>query len=233
MEIDDERIRLAVENTEVLRLPKQSLATFGTTVVNYFLLSQPVYADMVTGEETVIREGTVSSEKPRIVTPHYLTRLEGFGEDARKYLNMVMSQFGPNAPGLLYSYKNEHRNMTIVSDGLKVVVGRLNEKIDKDGDRLSAIIKGVDELWDVSLLKFISEMTEGSLMSNLVELGGRGLLDMDSSGVPRDARYRIEMLFQEVAKGDHDPSELKKELDRWGLFPEYEDRFLNLFRRGR
>ena len=145
----------------------------------------------------------------------------------------MVERFGPRAPGLLYSYKNELKGLTILSDRLDIVAGRLSEKIDREGDRLAAIIKGVDELWDVSLLKFITELTEGSLRSNLAELGRMGLLDMDSSGIPRDARYRIEDLFKQVMRGECDPAKLKRELDRWDLFPEYEDRFLNLFRRGR
>ena len=57
------------------------------------------------------------------------------------------------------------------------------------------------------------------------------LRDMDSSGVPREARLRIEELFRFVQKGELSPSDLKLEIDRWGLFREYEDRFLGLFRR--
>ena len=234
MDIEGRRLRHAVRQTKVLRLPRQSLATFGTTNVHYYLLTKPIYselADLANTEETVIREGKVSAERPRIVTPSYLTRIEGFGENARRYLDVVISQYGPHVPGLLYSYKNEPTEMTIVSDELDVVAGRLNERIDREGEGLSAIIRGVDELWDVSLLKFISELTEGSLRSNLSELGTRGLLEVDQAGIPRDARYGIEILFQRVAKGESDPSELKKELDRWDLFPEYEDRFLNLFRK--
>lgn len=42
---------------------------------------------------------------------------------------------------------------------------------------------------------------------------------------------KIEELFQ-AAKGDRSKSfELKKELDRSGLFKEYEDRFLDLFKK--
>lgn len=237
MEIRDERIRYALDNTEVLRLPKQQLATFGTTCVNYYLLTEPVYIELVhtsaKKEETIIREGKVSSERPRIVTPSYLINLEGFGENARGYLEMVIREYGPHAPGLFYNYKNEPNPeaLSIVSDPLPVVAGTINEKIDKEGNRLAAIIKGVDELWDVSLLKFIKELTEGSLKSNILELSRRGLLDIDRAGVPMDARYRIEELFRQVERGESDPSTLKSELDRWELFPEYEDRFLSLFRK--
>jgi len=231
LEVGDEQIRHAIKNTAVLRLPSQSLATFGTTNVDYYLLTRPVYAEMVQGQETVIREGKVTAQRPQIVTPSYLTRLEGFGDNARKYLDLLMREYGPHAPGLLYTYKNQPTETSIVSDGLAVVAGRLNERIDREGNRLAAIIQGVDELWDVSLLKFIRELSEGSLRSNLAELGSRGLLDVDEAGVTRDARYRIELLFQQVGSGEREPSELKKELDRWELFSEYEDRFFNLFRR--
>lgn len=231
MEVGDEQIRYAIQNTAVLRLPSQSLATFGTTNIDYYLLTRPVYADMVQGQETVIREGKVSAQRPQIVTPSYLTRLEGFGDNARRYLELLMREYGPHAPGLLYTYKNQPKETSIVSDGLVAVAGKLNERIDREGNRLAAIIQGVDELWDVSLLKFIRQLTEESLTSNLAELGSRGLLDVDEAGIPRDARYRVEVLFQQVADGDREPAELKKELDRWGIFPEYEDRFFNLFRR--
>lgn len=231
MQTDDGRIRDAVNQTQVLRLPKQTLATFGTTVINYYLLTEPIYSEMVKGEETVIREGRVSSERPRVVTPYYLTKLEGFGESAKRYLDMIIQQYGLHMPGLYYNYKNEHKDLLIVSDSIDVVIGRLNEKIDKDKDNLAAIIKGVDELWDVSLLKFISEMTQGSLRSNVEEMNSVGLLGIDAAGVPQEARYRIEMMFIDVARGDREPHELKEELDRWGVYPQYEDRFLGMFRR--
>lgn len=230
MEIDDERIAYAIAKTEILRFPKQTLATFGTTNICYYVVTEPSYSELV-GEvrETVVREGRVIAERPRVVTPAYLFNLEGFGEYATRYLERTRQEYGPHAPGLFYTYKNEQGELTIVSDELDAVVDRLNAKIDKEGDPLCTIIKGVDELWDVSLLKFIRDITEGSVRSQVWDLGTRGLLDIDPSGIPRDARYRVEELFEQVKKGEADPSELKKELDSWNLFWEYEDRFLSLF----
>lgn len=230
MEFGDEEIRDAIQRTSVLRFPGQALATFGTTNVDYYLLTTPVY-EQATAAETVIREGKVSAARPQIVTPSYLTRLEGFGDNARKYLDLVMQEYGPHTPGLLYTYKNEPRETSVVSDGLDVVAGRLNDRIEKEGNKLAAVIRGVDELWDVSLLKFIRELTEGSVRSNIAELGSKGLLDIDHAGVPRDARHRIELLFHQVEMGEREPLDLKRELDRWELFNEYEDRFLGLFHR--
>jgi proteasome assembly chaperone (PAC2) family protein len=49
--------------------------------------------------------------------------------------------------------------------------------------------------------------------------------------VPQEVLDKIEYMFQR-AEGDLSKAgELKKELDRWGIFQEYEDRFLDLFGR--
>ena len=234
MDIDDDRIREAVKQTEILRPPKRNLATFGTTNVYYYLVTEPAYSELVKSvAETVIREGRVIAERPKIVTPYYLSHLEGFSSEAKKYLDMLIKTQGANAPGLFYSYKNEPKELNIVSDNLLAVVDKLNAKIDKRGDPLTSIIRGQDELWDVSLMKFIYEMTRSSIPDNVMQMEARGLLDMDSSGISSDTRIRIEELFNLVSKGELEPSELKKELDRWGLFEEYEDRFFTLFKKGR
>jgi len=234
MEVDDERIRDAVRQTEILRLPKQSLSTFGMTNIYYYLVAEPVYTELVGNvAETVIREGRVIAERPKIVTPYYLSRLEGFSSDARKYFDMLLRIHGPNAPGLFYAYRNEPKELNIVSDDLLSVVDKLNAEIDKRGDPLTSIIKGKDELWDVSLMKFIYEMTRSSLKDNLLQMGSKGLLDIDSSGIPADARLRIEALFGQVSQGEVEPAELKAELDRWNVFDEYEDRFFGIFKKGR
>ena len=233
MDIYDEKIREAVERTEILRAPKQSLLTFGTTNIYYYLVTEPAYSELINNvAETVIREGRVIAEKPKIVTPYYLSGLEGFSADARRYFDALVKNYGPNIPGLLYAYRNEPKELNIVSDNLLSVVEKLNAGIDKRGDPLAAIIKGPDELWDVSLIKFIFEMTRSSLQDNIREMGASGLLDIDTKGIPTDARLRIEELFRKVARGETDPGELKAELDRWNLFDEYEDRFLGIFRKG-
>ena len=234
MDIDDERIREAVKRTEILRAPKQSLATFGTTNIYYYLVTEPVYSELVKNvTETVVREGRVIAEKPRIVTPYYLSRLEGFSSEARRYFEALIKAHGPDAPGLFYTYKNEPKELNIVSDNLLSVVDKLNAEINKRGDPLTSIIKGEDEFWDVSLMKFIYEMTRSSLRNNLWQMGSRGLLDIDAGGIPVDARVRIDELFRKVSGGESEPYELKAELDRWNLFEEYEDRFLAIFKKKR
>ena len=234
MDIDDERIRDAVKHTEILRPPKQTISTFGVTNIYYYLVTEPAYSELIKSvTETVIREGRIVSEKPRVVTPYYLSRLEGFSPEARKYFDMLIRIHGASVPGLFYTYRNEPKELNIVSDNLLSVVNKLNAEIDKRGDPLTSIIKGEDALWDVSLMKFIYELTRSSLQDNLIQMGTKGLLDVDASGIPAEARLRIKELFTRVSRGEYEPNELKAELDRWGLFEEYEDRFFDIFKRKR
>ncbi len=230
----DERIEYTIKHTEILRAPKKSLYTFGTTNIYYYLVTEPAYSEFMKNvTETVIREGRVIAERPKIVTPYYLTNLEGFGSEARRYLEALAEEHGSDIRGVFYTYRNESKGLTIVSDSLLTVVANLNAEIDKRGDPLAAIIKGDDALWDVSLMKFIYEVTRSSVQDNLRQMESRGFLNIDASGIPVDARVRIDELFMKVERGDCRPGELKDELDRWGLFEEYEDRFLNIFKKRR
>ena len=80
-------------------------------------------------------------------------------------------------------------------------------------------------------MRFIHEITQKSLQENLSQLRAKGLLDVDTGGVPMDARLRIEELFKKLSQGEIEPSVLKDELERWSLFEEYQDRFFSIFRR--
>lgn len=143
----------------------------------------------------------------------------------------MLRNYGPNEPGLLYRYRNEPADMNISSNSMESVVQNISKKIDEDNNPLAAIIKGIDELWDISLMKFIHDLTRHSLSSNVMELGMRGLLDVDPSGITRHTRVQIEQLFAEAVHETAKVHELEAELLRWGLFHEYEDRFLDLFRK--
>ncbi|MCX6008476.1 MAG: hypothetical protein NTW48_00245 [Chloroflexi bacterium] len=220
----DERIQYAIEHTEVVRSPQQRLATFGSTNIYYYLVTE--LAEWV----NVVREGRVIAAKPKIVTPSYLINLEGFSLQARRFIEM-MAERDPHEPGIVYTYKNEPGEMSIVSESVGVIVDRINRQIDSQRDPLTAIIKGVEELWDVSLLKFTYELTRSSVSSNVAELERSGLLHIDAAGVPRDARNHIEELFEKTKRDSSWAPELVAELRRWSLFHEYQDRFLSLFKK--
>ena len=232
MDNAERRIFNAVCKTQVVRAPKQTLAAFGVTSIRYYLVTEPLFAEVnpLKGrDEAVVREGTVTAQRPQVVTPFYLSRMEGFGEDAAQYLEEMVREYGQDAPGLLYAYRNQDMKTSIVSGDATEVAERLHQRLDREDRRLEAVIRGVDELWDVSLLKFIFDLTSASVRSNVSELQTRGLLEMHG-GVPQQARRRIESLLNSASRGNSNPSEVKRELDRWDVFDEYQDRFLSLFK---
>ena len=223
METDD-RVRYALQNTELVRAPRQSLATFGSSVIDYYVVTELV------GNASVVRDGKVIAERPRIVTPAYLVNVEGFSDQARRYIAM-MARDHPHDSGIFYRYKNEPKGMNVVSEPVKQVISKLTSQIEEERNPLSTIIRGVEELWDVSLLMFIYELTTKSVSTNVAEFNRRGFLDMDSGGVPQGARDYIEELFEQAGRNLARAPELVAELNRWGLFGEYQDRFFALFGR--
>jgi len=226
---EEERLAQAVSRAQVLRKPKQALATFGVTNISYYILTRPAYAEE-DAAETVVRMGRVIANRPRIVTPYYLSRLDGFSADARRYFQKLIETHGADAPGIYYTYRNEPEGTDIMSNGLDDVLAKINAEIDAKNDQLTAVIRGEDTLWDVSLMKFIFEMTSASLVNNLADFQSHGLLGIEG-GVPVEARLNIEDMFLRLKEGKIEPHDLQKELERWGLFEAYQDRFLAVFRR--
>jgi hypothetical protein len=223
MEMDD-KIKYALEHTELVRAPQQSLSTFGSSVIDYYVVTELV------GNLSVVRDGKVHAERPKIVTPAYLVNVEGFSEQAKKYIAM-MARERPYESGIFYRYKNEPKGMDVVSEPAGQVISKLSSQIEEERNPLSTIIKGVEEVWDVSLLMFIYELTTKSVRTDVAEFNRRGYLDMDGSGVPQGARDYIEELFEQAGRSLSRAPELALELNRWGLFQEYQDRFFALFRR--
>ncbi|HOF02468.1 MAG TPA: hypothetical protein PLT58_00655 [Atribacterota bacterium] len=241
----DERIKYAFEHSKVLKWPKQLLSSFGSSEVNYHVLTEPVYREFTKGEaETVVREGKVSWYRPQLITPEYILRIEGFSEEAKNTLLAIASEM-PDLANILYRFhfKREVDSMSFVSGSIESVADKIAGDIDRRGDNLSAIIRGEGDLWDISLSKFILDMmTRSALQSQFPELRKKGLITYnnlgyqaiarDAQGIPLIAKKEIDTMFDMVRHGDMDPKDLKIELDRWGLFPLYQDRFFDLFKRG-
>ncbi len=235
MELPEDRFIHAIERTRILRYPRSRLATFGITNLKYFLVTEPAYKDIVQGGESegVIRDGRVIAERPAIVTPYYMLNISGFGTNARRYMEQMAQQYGPQSPGLLYAYRNEPKDTNIVGGDPSAIANRICKDLDSQNDSGTMVVVGVDELWDLSLIKAIYDITSASLAGNIQEMNAFGLLDPDPDmGVPKDAVRRIETLFRGAESGG-DVDVLKRELDRWGLFSRYQDRFLSIFRRRR
>jgi len=244
----EEKIKFAIENTEIIKQPKKFLSTYESTTIHYYILTVPFYLEFEgksAEAETIIREGRITWQKPKLITPYYIIRMEGFSEEAKKAFRMLA---GENADLALMLYRlkfiKDYDHMDIVSSSISDVIRKIDEDIEKRQDPFCAIIKGVDEFWDVSLTKFIYDLAVNSAyFSQLPELNknqlislsttGLPLLSKDSLGVPIAAKIEIENLFMLYEKGEIEANRLKEELDSWGLFEYYQDRFFNLFKKRR
>ena len=223
--------RYAVEQSWIVRFPKQHLHTFGTTNISYYVVTEPIYKDIDDSkQEGVIRSGRVIAQRPEIVTPTYAMSLQGFSPDAYDYFDQVARESGPNSPGILYQYKNESGKMDIVGGLPSEIAHKIASDLDQKQEDMAVVMVGVDEDWDVALLKFIYEFTSSSMAGNVRDMSSKGLLEPQShlGGVPGAAVKAVERMFVEVKQGAN-PEILKRELDRWGLFNYYEDKFLDLF----
>jgi len=242
----DEKIKYAIESTEVLKQPKKLLSTYDSTTIHYYILTVPFYIEFegkTRDSETVVREGRITWHKPKLITPYYIMRMEGFSEEAKKAFEMLAGESSDLAL-MLYKLRfiKDYDRMDIVSTSLDEIAKKIDGDIEKRQDPFCAIIKGIDEFWDVSLTKFIYELVINSAyFSQLPDLSANNLINLNSSGIPvisRDnhgiplaALTEIENLFKLYEKGEIEAKKLKEELDSWELFSYYQDRFFNLFKK--
>jgi hypothetical protein len=243
---DDQRIKEVLENTEILLEPDDLISTEHDTTLHYYVLSKPYYLDEFPGEgpETKVREGKITWEKPKLLTPDYMINMSGFSGEAKKAMQMIARE-NPDLAGLLYkrNYRKESISTFTINREIKAAEAKIREDIDENDENLKVIIKGIDELWDVSLMKFIQGLVlKSAYKSQLPDYEDKGFLSTNDKGysvvtrnlegLPIAASEEIEKMFEMVKNGDEDPSKLKKELDRWGVFNAYQDRFFDLFKEG-
>ena len=234
--MNNESLRQAIMATKVVLPPLLPLETFGHSLIKYYIVTKPLYAELsIAGstEDVVVREGTVRAERPRVMTPYYMRRLEGFSDAAKEYFDEIIKRDGGHAPAIFYSYKNELQKTSIINGGYDGVLHNVIKQVQDSREQRTTVITGYDEYWDASLLKFIYEMTANSLMPNIMQLGRHGLLGVDRQGVPYDARARIEKMFDDLAVDECDLNTLRDELERYSLFNEYEDRFFAVVKYGK
>ena len=173
--LNEDSFQYAVENTHVIRAPEQRIQTFGHTSFRFFLVTELM--DSV--NKVRVRDGQLEAERPQIIAPGYMQRqlLEGFGERAGEFLEWL--QHHSHDLAILkygFQFKKTAISEETVHCPLEDVVGRLKEEVERRGDPMSAIIQGVDEGWEVCLLKFAADMIQQSAPDNLHDWKRRGLL---------------------------------------------------------
>ena len=213
----------AVNNTEVLKTPRQKLETFGTTLINYMLISQNMDSNKFR-----VREGKLEAARPQILTPDAMGKipLEGFNNEEAKRYAQWMQQHAKDLRLLQYGFiiKKQDVKDYEVSDVEGQVIENVLSEYSRRKDPLAAVLTGVDEPWEVCLMKLMVDVIENSAQQNIEDFQGRNML-------PRGPKAAYQEIEDDFLAASRDPSRidyLHKKLKAAGVFEKYEDRFFAL-----
>lgn len=175
MDLTPDDFQYALESTRVVVEPRQQLATFGTSIIDYHLVTE----DMDTVNLSRVREGRIHAEKPQIISPHQISKLmlDGFGDKAQEFADSVSanpSQFAFLKYGFLFR-KDELRTYD-VHEKLDAVLDTVTERVKQQDDPLSAVITGADDGWEVCLIKFMIDLIQSSAGGHADDFRQRGML---------------------------------------------------------
>jgi hypothetical protein len=169
----EDDLQYALENTKVLVSPERRIETFGATSFHFYLVTEL----MDRASEIRIRDGRIQADRPQILTAENIAKLtlEGFGEKAQKLAEMLQSR---NSAMLKYGFqiRKDDLSENLVHDSVEAVLDRVVSQIPESLRSTSAIIHGVDEGWEVCLLKFTVEMIQQSAGRNIQDFRRKGLL---------------------------------------------------------
>jgi hypothetical protein len=102
---------------------------------------------------------------------------EGFGEQAQAFdewlrrnaLDLSFLKYG-------FSFRKSDVTESVVHDPLQVVQDRVVKREIDSGNPSSAVIVGVEDTWEICLLRFTLEMIQKSQGINIFDFKRRGLL---------------------------------------------------------
>lgn len=174
--LDEAAGTYAMKNTCVLYLPDRRIDSFGDTSFNFCLLSEPL--DEV--GHCRIRTGKVEAGCPRILRPEGLRQIEteGFGPDAARFFDL-MAGLGIRIQALLrygFRFCRSAVQEEYLHEDIREVSDRVVKEALSSGDPFRAVIVGVDDTWEVSLLYFMLEIIQKSHDINIFDYKRRGLI---------------------------------------------------------
>ncbi len=230
MTVNRDDIWYAAKQTKILHAPEKKIETFGETKVHYYVVT-----DLLdTVGQARIRDGIIEAKRPRLITPDYLARklTDNFGSEAEEYAEWLVNsgqalrflEYG------LYLHKEEYQEEIVSGDSRSVGENIVRQK-EGDAEGPCVVMVGVDDLWEVSLMRFASQLIESSVPGNMQDLSGRGLLEPSGgSGIPAGVRVEIENDFFAARGKPERIKRLGRKLQDFGVFDEYEDRLYGLLK---
>ncbi len=224
-----DEIWYAATATRVVLAPQRDLETFGQTSVHYYVVTELL--DAV--NQIRVRQGKIVAERPRVIMPRYFVSqaLENFGKEAQQYVeSLLRSTEGLRILEYGLRFRKEEHSEEVIQGEVNEVADQVAAQAKDRSSVVCGVVIGVDDLWEVSLLKFMSQVISGSAAHNIRELAGRGLLDAPDGTVPNAVRVELESDFRDAAGSRDRLEKLGKKLRDYGVFKQYEDRFFGLLR---
>ena len=114
----------AAANAEIVLAPSRRLETFGSTLINYHLVSElPDEPGRVR-----VREGRLEANRPTLIMPSEYAKIDasGFGDEAKKYLEFLREH--EDSIRILeygYSLRQESFSEQVITDSVQAVVDRV------------------------------------------------------------------------------------------------------------
>ena len=174
--MDESTAAFAMQHTHVLYVPDSRIDTFGDTRFNFVLLSEPM--DSV--GHCRIRHGWIEAARPRILRPADMRGIEmdGFGPDVQNFFEWMAAR-GVSLQALLkygMRFSRSEVRVEYLHENIREVSDRVVKEALHSGDSFRAVVQGVDDAWEVSLLCFMLEMIQKSHDINIFDFKRRGLL---------------------------------------------------------
>lgn len=165
-----------MQHTRVLYVPDRRIDSFGDTRFNFRLITEPMDEAGVCR----VRSGWVEANRPRILRPADLRGIEteGFGADAARFFEWMESHGARMRALLEYGFRFGRSDVSeeLVHEPAREVEDKLVRESLSSGDPFRAVITGVDDAWEVSLLCFMLEMIQQSHEINIFDFRRRGLI---------------------------------------------------------
>jgi hypothetical protein len=211
----------AVNNTELITSPTGRLETFGDTVVNYYLVCELM--DSV--GQVRVREGHLKALKPAIITPQSLGQMDvgDLGKEAQQYADWL-AEHANDLRILQYGFTLEKQELKeyTVTDNIENVLDRVKTEVAAKDDPLSSILLGVDDPWQVCLMKLMVDLVQHSAQGNMQDFNQQSL------DLKKRLTDNIDNAFLEASRDPSKIESLANMLKQNGLWEKYEDRFFAL-----
>ena len=212
----EENIWYAINKTNFVRIPKSLLTTFGTTKIDFILVTELV--DKL--DQLCVRHGTVETEAPQLYVPdkYEIKSLFNFKDKkSQKLLDYMFKQGLFN--GLKYgsTIKMKDIKKNIIKLPLKKAIDDLQNKYNSEN---IAVISGIEEGWELSILKFIDYFTLASLPKNIQDIEQKN----------KKILMEIEEDFCNACGNIKSIESLGDKLQQHNLFQKYESRFFALLK---